>query len=522
MRGWHGTATGPHVSRSSCPANPHKHQSSAGTTAGSTVLRGAPVPPGHDRHTPGRAATGVPVPRAAQPGPHRLPLPLCWRPQPVLPAPAVRLPLPGSVAGEAQQRRSLPCGPAVPAQPHGLSERTAPAGSVRTERARQKEQTLQRAQGNMNLLFPPCHVLAAGEKRSLQSAGKHTQRTKQRAPRRRSTRSTPTGGAAPHRCTATTPHSHSHAAVTPAAPCPAAPRTPARAGAFGHTVPAGAGSPAAARGSLPSPVCHMPLPRPARGTAASPNTTQHPATALPAARALRLHCFATPERGAADAGLHLPPVSCHSSAPRRPQELCHDRATRHNRLRLSRCLGRRKALWCHPTGLGSNLGAGGRRFSMLASPESTVLCVLHSELVSPGLLALLAQSRPSRRAAHGEHRPSDLLWQKQGLQSGWGGARPGPAAPPADDVRGLAVPRLSRPRCGRSAGAGALSCALHPGPFRGDGAAGHTHFFHSKPLLLRQSTQLRRRRALLRAVASHSSSTGTGPRAREAPSPAYL
>lgn len=212
--------------------------------------------------------------------------------------------------------------------------------------------------------------------------------------------------------------------------------------------------------------------------------------------------------------LAQPPVSCHSSAPQ-----CHDRATRHNRLCLSRCLGRRKALWCHPTGLGSNLGAGGRRFSVLASPESTVLCALHSELVSPGLPA---QSRPSRQAARGEHRPSDLLRQKQGLQSGWGGAWPGPAAPPADDIRGLAVPCLSRPRCGRSAGAGALSCALHPGPFRGDGAAGHTHFFHSKPLLLRQSTQLRRRPALLRAAASHSSSTGTGPRAREAPSPAYL
>lgn len=95
----------------------------------------------------------------------------------------------------------------------------------------------------------------------------------------------PTGRAAPHRGTATTPHSRSHAPVTPAAPCPVAPRTPARAGAFGRTVPSGAGSPAAARGSLPSPVCHTPLPRPAaRGTAASPDTTQQPATALPTAR----------------------------------------------------------------------------------------------------------------------------------------------------------------------------------------------------------------------------------------------
>lgn len=103
--------------------------------------------------------------------------------------------------------------PPVPAQPHGLSEQTAPAGSVRTERARQKEQTLQRAQGNMNLLFPPRHVLAAGEKRSLQSAGKHTQRTKQRAPRRHSTRSRRAerrriGAPPPHHTAAVTPQSH--------------------------------------------------------------------------------------------------------------------------------------------------------------------------------------------------------------------------------------------------------------------------------------------------------------------------
>lgn len=79
------------------------------------------------------------------------------------------------------------------------------------------------------------------------------------------------------------------------------------------------------------------------------------------------------------------------------------------------------------------MGAGGRRFSVLASPESTVLCALHSELVSPGLPA---QSRLLCRAAHGEHRPSDLLRQKQGLQSGWGelGQAPQPLQPMTSGV----------------------------------------------------------------------------------------
>lgn len=98
-----------------------------------------------------------------------------------------------------------------------------------------------------------------------------------------------------------------------------------------------------------------------------------------------------------------------------------------------------------------------------------------------------------------------------------------PLAPAAAGLEQLRVSPCSVcPALARATPDGAGSCVRHPGPFRGDGAAVHTHFFHVKPLLLHQNIPLRWHRALLRAAALYSSLTGTGSSARAVPSPAYL